>query len=61
MTSFCVPLRGLSQVEFPGQHKPDQRGESGTQPSSWESRSPSSREAEGVPAVGEVVNWLHFL
>ena len=35
ISSFWVPLRGLFQLEFPGPHKPDQGGESGTPPSSW--------------------------
>lgn len=60
ISSFWVPLRGLFQLEFPGPHKADQRGGSGTPPSSWDSCRPS-REAEGVLVVGEVVNWFHFL
>ena len=48
----------LAQLELPGQRKPDQGEESGTQSSSC---SPSSTEAEGVPGVGEVVNSSLFL
>ena len=58
---FWVPLRILAELELPGQHKPDQGEESGTQPSSCGSCGPSSVEAEGVPVVGEGANWCHFL
>lgn len=58
---FWVPLTILAELELPGQHKPDQGEESGTQPSSCDSCGPSSTEAEGAPGVGEVVNSSLFL
>ena len=54
-------MRSLAQLELPGQRKPDQGEESGTQSSSCDPCGPSSREAQGVPVVREVVNWSHFL
>ena len=54
-------LKGLAQPELPGQHKPDQGEESGRQPLSCDPCGPSSREAQGMSVVREVVNWSHFL
>ena len=58
---FWVPLRILAELELPGQHKPDQGEESGTQPSSCDSSDSSSTESEGFSVVGEVVNCFRFL
>ena len=55
-----LPLRHFPQYPLLEQHKPDQGEESGRQPSSCDPCGPSSREAQGVSVVREVVNWSHF-
>ena len=54
-------MRGLSQLELPGQRKPDQGEESGRQPLSCDPCGPSSVEADGGSGVGEIVNSSLFL
>lgn len=50
-------MRRLSQLEFPGMHKPGQESETEPLPSD----SHPSTESEGAPVTGENVHWLHFL